>query len=387
MSSAKQPGSSSDVVKLHSEAKLQGEFERASLFEPIQVGDLHLKNRILMAPLTRTRATKEHVPTPIMAKYYAQRASAGLIISEATGISRTGLGFPFAPGLYTSDQVEGWKVVTEAVHAAGGKIFAQLWHMGRTAHPSFWGGDKPLSCSATTLSGLAHTYEGRQPYVEARELTVSEIQQVISDYAMAARNAIEAGFDGVQIHAANGYLIDQFLRDGTNFRTDEYGGSIANRLRFLLEATRAVADEVGAGRTAVRLSPNGASQECDDSDQDALFTAAGAALSELGLAFLELRDVGMHGTFGASNRLQLAPLIRRVFRGPLILNSDYTYATGQHMLDTGLADGISWGRLFIANPDLPHRFKEGLPLASGDDMTFWYSQGEEGYTDYPESEE
>lgn len=364
-------------------APLRAASRTPSLHDPIRLGAIEAKNRIIMAPMTRTRATRDHVPTPLMAEYYAQRASAGLIISEATGISREGLGFPYAPGIYTAAQVEAWKPVTAAVRAKGGRIFAQLWHMGRTAHPSFWGGDRPLSSSATRLSGLAHTYEGRQPYAEARALETGEIPQVVAQFADAAKHAMAAGFDGVQLHAANGYLIDQFLRDGVNFRTDRYGGPIENRIRFLLEVTGAVADTIGADRTSVRLSPNGGDQEVDDSDQDALFTAAGAALSPLGLAFLELRDVGPHGTFGSSTRLQVAPLIRRVFKGPLILNADYTMVTGQHTLDIGLADAISWGRLFIANPDLPRRFAEGLPLACSDDMTYWYSQGAQGYVDYP----
>ena len=249
-----------------------------SLFDPIRLGAIHAPNRIIMAPLTRGRATREHVPTPLMAEYYAQRASAGLIITEATGISQQGLGWPYAPGLWNEQQVAAWRVITEAVHAAGGRIAAQLWHMGRMVHPSFLGGAQPVSASATTAPAKAHTYDGRAPYGEARPLRTDEIPGLLEDYRRAARNAIAAGFDGVQIHAANGYLIDQFLRDGTNHRDDQYGGPIENRIRLLSEVTAAVAETVGADRTGVRLSPNGEIQGCNDSNPEPLFQAAAAAL-------------------------------------------------------------------------------------------------------------
>ncbi|ARS27971.1 alkene reductase [Sphingomonas sp. KC8] len=354
----------------------------ASLFDPIHLGAIEAPNRILMAPLTRARATRDHVPTPIMAEYYAQRASAGLILSEATGISQEGTGWPYAPGLWNDAQVAAWKPVTEAVHKAGGRIFAQLWHMGRIVHPSFIGGQAPVSASATTAPGNAHTYEGKQPFVAARPLRLDEIPRLIEDYAHAARNAIAAGFDGVQLHAANGYLIDQFLRDNSNHRDDAYGGSIANRIRLLTEVTGKLVEIVGADRTAVRLSPNGDSQGVDDSDQDALFTAAAKALDGFGLAFLELREPGPGGTFGASDRPAVAPAIRQVFSGPLVLNSDYGHDTAQAVLDSGAADAVSFGRTFLANPDLPYRLANGLPLQQDDPRT-WYSQGHEGYIDYP----
>ena len=226
-----------------------------TLFDPLRIGRLTCPNRIWMAPLTRGRATREHVPTELMARYYAQRASAGLIISEATGISVEGSGWPYAGGLWGAEHVAHWRVVTQAVHAAGGRIFAQLWHMGRLVHPSLHG-VLPVSASATTAPGQAHTYEGKQPYAMARALPIDEIPRLIGDYVHAARNAVEAGFDGVQLHAANGYLIDQFLRDGSNRRTDAYGGPIENRIRLLREVTSALADAVGPDRTAVRLSPS-----------------------------------------------------------------------------------------------------------------------------------
>ena len=353
-----------------------------SLQDPIQLGAIHAPNRILMAPLTRGRSTRDHVPTPIMATYYSQRASAGLIISEATGISRQGLGWPYAPGLWTDEQVAGWKPVTEAVHQAGGRIIAQLWHMGRIVHPSFIGGEAPVSSSATTAPGKAHTYDGKQPYAEARALRIDEIPALLADYRHATANALAAGFDGVQIHAANGYLIDQFLRDSANKRTDEYGGPVENRIRLLREVAETVISVAGAGRTAVRLSPNGDTQGCNDSNPEDLFAAAATALSALNIAFLELREPGMGGTFGKADRPPVAPTIRRHFAGPLVLNSDYTGPTGQAALDSGAADAIAFGRTFLANPDLPYRIEHNLPLTP-DVMATWYSQGAEGYTDYP----
>jgi N-ethylmaleimide reductase len=352
-----------------------------NLFDPIQLGAIAAPNRILMAPMTRGRATRDHVPTPIMADYYAQRAGAGLIITEATGISQQGLGWPYAPGIWSAEQVAAWKPVTAAVHAKGGRIVLQLWHMGRVVHSSL-GGEQPVSSSATAAPGDAHTYDGKQPYEVARPLAIEEIPGLIADYVTAARNAIEAGFDGVQIHAANGYLIDQFLRDGANHRDDAYGGSPENRVRLLREVTQAVADAIGADRTAVRLSPNGDTQGVDDSDPASLFPVAAQALEAIGIAFLELRELHPHGTFGASDAPRQSPLIRRHFSGPLVLNSDYDLARAQADLDSGLADGIAFGRGFLANPDLVDRLGTGAPVNPGDMATF-YSQGAEGYTDYP----
>ncbi|WP_428313250.1 alkene reductase [Hydrocarboniphaga sp.] len=352
-----------------------------TLFDPIKAGALQCPNRVWMAPLTRGRASRDHVPTELMAEYYAQRASAGLIITEATGISVEGSGWPYAGGLWGVEHVRHWKTVTEAVHAAGGRIFAQLWHMGRLVHPSLHG-VQPVSASATTAPGQAHTYEGKAPYVQPRELALAEIPRLIADYVHAARNAIAAGFDGVQLHAANGYLIDQFLRDGSNHRQDAYGGPVENRLLLLRQVTRALVDEVGADRTAVRLSPNGDSQGVDDSNQNVLFPAAAAALDELGIAFLELREPGPNGTFGKSERPPVAPLIRERFKGVLVLNSDYDLQRGQAALASGAADAITFGRKFLANPDLPARLAQGIALTA-DDMKTWYSQGAEGYTTYP----
>ncbi|HEX7782839.1 MAG TPA: alkene reductase [Sphingobium sp.] len=352
------------------------------LFDPVKLGDIEAPNRILMSPLTRARATRGHVPTHIMPAYYAQRATAGLIISEATGISQEGLGWPYAPGIWSPEQVEGWKPVTEAVHEAGGRIALQLWHMGRIVHPSFLNGAQPVSSSATTAPGDAHTYDGKQPYTEARPLELAEIPRLLDDYARAARNAIAAGFDGIQLHAANGYLIDQFLRDGSNHRDDAYGGSPENRVRLLREVTDVLVNEAGAGRTGVRLSPNGNSQGVDDSNPESVFTVAAQALDALGIGFLELREQKPYGTFGSSDVPRLSPLIRQHFKGTLVLNSDYDKEKAQADLDSGLADAIAFGRPFISNPDLPERLEKNLPLQQAN-METWYSQGVEGYTDYP----
>lgn len=357
-----------------------------SLFDPIQLGAVAAPNRILMAPLTRARATREHVPTPVMADYYAQRADAGLIISEATGISREGLGWPFAPGLWTEEQIEGWKPVTEALHKAGGRIFAQLWHMGRIVHPSFLDGAQPLSSSATTAPGQAHTYAGKQDYAEARSATKDDIARVLDDYSRATRNAIRAGFDGVQLHAANGYLIDQFLRSSANHRDDEYGGSPVNRGRLLREAVQRLIAEAGADRTAVRFSPNGNSQGVEDPDPEAVYVPAAQFLSDAGVAFLELREQGPEGTFGRSDQPRISPAIRKVFKGPLVLNQDYNLAGAQAEIASGNADAIAFGRPFIANPDLVQRLRAGAPLNTPDARTF-YTQGAEGYLDYPLLEE
>jgi 2,4-dienoyl-CoA reductase-like NADH-dependent reductase (Old Yellow Enzyme family) len=353
-----------------------------SLFDPINLGAVLAPNRVVMAPLTRGRATRDHLPTDLMQTYYAQRAGAGLIITEATGISRQGLGWPFAPGIWTMEQVEAWKPVVAAVKEAGGHIFCQLWHMGRLVHPSFLDGEPPVSASATTAPYKAHTYDGRQPYGEARALKVEEIAGVVDDYARAAAYAIAAGFDGVQVHAANGYLIDQFLRDNTNLRDDDYGGSEENRIRLLREVVTAVAGMVGSERTAVRLSPNGDSQGANDSNPHSLFPAAAAMLSGLEIAFLELREPLADGTYGKAEVDPVAPLMRSAFAGPLVLNSDFTLERAQAALAEEAADAISFGRPFIANPDLPQRLANGAELAQ-DDRATWYSQGAEGYIDYP----
>lgn len=353
-----------------------------SLFDPIRLGAIDAPNRILMAPLTRGRSTRGHVPTEVMVAYYRQRASAGLIITEATGISQEGLGWPYAPGIWTEEQAQAWKPVVDAVHAAGGRIALQLWHMGYLVHPDFLGGQPPVSSSVGTAPDEAHTYEGKKPYGEARALREDEIPRLLADYENAAKNAVAAGFDGVQIHAANGYLIDEFLRDKTNLRQDAYGGAVENRVRLLREVTEAVAGVAGADRTGVRLSPNGDTQGTDDSNPVPLFSEAARVLSEIGIAFLELREPGPDGTFGKASVPPVSPAIRGAFTGPLVLNSDYDGASGQRELDDGRADAIAFGRTFLANPDLPARLRAGAVL-NKDDPTTWYTQGPEGYLDYP----
>ena len=353
-----------------------------SLFDPVRLGAIAARNRILMAPLTRARSTMDHVPTPIMIDYYRQRAGAGVIISEATGISPAGLGWPYAPGLWTKAQVAGWQPIIEAVHQAGGLIVAQLWHMGRVNHSSLPGRSQPVSSSATAVPMQVRTYDGKKDAEVARAMTHDDIATTLDDYRLATRNALAAGFDGVQIHAANGYLIDQFLRDNANFRTDEYGGSIENRIRLLREIAAAVAEVAGADRTGVRLSPNEERQGVNDAHPEPLFEAAAAALSTLDLAFLEVREPGYDGTTGKAERPPVAPLMRRAFKGAFVLNSDYTKAKGQAALDAGEADAIAFGRAFIANPDLPARLAQDLPLAA-DDTATWYTGGTSGYADYP----
>lgn len=353
-----------------------------TLFDPVDLGAIHCPNRILMAPCTRGRASPGHLANELMAQYYAQRATAGLLISEATGISKEGLGWPSAPGIWNDAQRDSWKPVTEAVHKAGGRIILQLWHMGRLVHSSFNDGKQPVSSSATRGPGQAHTPTGRHDLEDARPLRLDEIPRLIGDYVNAAEKAKAAGFDGVQLHSANGYLLDQFLRDNSNFRDDDYGGSIENRIRLTTEVTKALCDVWGADRVSVRLSPNGDSQGVDDSQPEALFTAAAAALDALGIGFLELREPDANGTFGSTDVPRQSAAIRRAFKGKLVTNSDRSPEEAQAELDAGV-DAVSWGRWFMANPDLPRRFREKLPLNELLGAKTWYSPGPEGYTDYP----
>jgi len=355
------------------------------LFDKLELGAIALPNRIVMAPLTRARAGREGVPNALMAAYYAQRASAGLIISEATGISREGLGWPNAPGLWSRSQVQGWKQVTEAVHHAGGRIVAQLWHMGRLVHPDL-GRGQPISSSATTAPDYAHTYDGNKPYVEARAATPGDIRRIIADYIWAARNAMAAGFDGVQIHGANGYLVDQFLRDGANFRTDDYGGSIENRLRFVSQLLEAVGDAIGMDKVGIRFSPNIYSQGVEDSDPIPLFTALATRLEELQVPWIELREAHQPTSAGAIPTAPVSPAMRSLYSGAILLNSDYDGPSAHDRMAEGVADGISFGRPFIANPDLVDRIAVGAPLSAGDSATF-YAGGAKGYIDYPTFDE
>jgi 2,4-dienoyl-CoA reductase-like NADH-dependent reductase (Old Yellow Enzyme family) len=359
----------------------------SSLFDPITIGAIEAPNRIFMAPLTRLRADFSHTPQPLMAQYYQQRAKAGLIIAEATGISKEGLGFPTAPGVWLDEHVEGWKLITEAVHSAGGRIILQLWHMGRLVLKDYNDGKPPVSSSATQAPEKAYAPDGsRKPYDEARPLRLDEIGRLLDDYALAAENAKRAGFDGVQLHAANGYLIDQFIRDGVNFRDDAYGGPIENRIRLLGEVVQRLIDIWGKEYVHVRLSPNGNTQGVNDSNPQETFPAAAALLDKIGIASLELREPPMDGTFGKSEYPPIAPAIRKNFSRTLILNSDYLPDRAMKTMEEGLADAISFGRTYIANPDLVERIKQNAPL-NKDNIKTWYIPGPEGYIDYPTLEQ
>ena len=360
-----------------------------ALFQPLRLGAITAPNRILMAPLTRGRATPPgFVPNKMMETYYRQRASAGLIITEATGISVEGLGWPNAPGIWNTEQVEGWKPITDGVHEDGGRIVLQMWHMGRIVHPDFLGGEPPVSASATTAPGHAHTPTGRKDYEQARALTLDDIKRLVEDYRKAAANAKDAGFDGVQLHGANGYLIDQFLRRSTNLRDDDYGGSAQNRARLLGEVLDALIDVWGADRVGLRLSPNGETQGADDPDPAVTFGAAAQVAQDRDIAFLELRQPGPEGTFGSTDVPQQDAHIRSIYKGPLVLNSDYVPADAAKDVESGRADAISFGRPFISNPDLPTRIAKGAALAENVNVPqSWYLPGAAGYIDYPTLEE
>ncbi|MCR0983655.1 alkene reductase [Roseomonas populi] len=352
------------------------------LFQPTRIGAIELANRVAMAPLTRSRALAGDVPRPTAATYYAQRASAGLIISEATQISQQGKGYAWTPGIHSKEQVQGWKAVTEAVHAKGGKIVAQLWHVGRISHPDLQPGNaRPVAPSAITPQGQAFTEAGFKPHEEPRALELDEIPGIVATYAQAARNARDAGFDGVEIHAANGYLIDQFLRDGSNKRIDNYGGSIENRIRLMLEVTQAVTDAIGADRTGIRLSPVTPANDARDSDPFPLFKRAVEALAPFNLAYLHMIEGATGGPRDVVPGFDYAAL-KAAFRGPYMANNGYDFALADTALREGRADLIAFGRPFIANPDLVERMKAGAPLATPDKATF-YGGDEHGYTDYP----
>lgn len=351
------------------------------LLHSLKLGTLTLPNRVLMAPLTRGRATVEGVPTALMAEYYTQRAGAGLIITEATPISQRGYGWVQAPGIYKPSHVKGWQTVTDSVHKSNGRIFLQLWHMGRVAHPDFMGGQTPVAPSAIAAKGESNTYTGKKAFVTPHALTVDEIKTTVEDYKNAAKLAKDAGFDGVEIHGANGYLIDQFLRDGTNKRTDAYGGSPENRARFLLQVTEAVTSVWGGDRVGVRLSPRNPYNDMSDSDPLHTFGLAAEKLNAYGLAYLHTMEPLLgHPRAGEGERV--SPLLRKVFKSVLIANGGYTKDLGEKALAQNEADAIAYGVLFLANPDLPERFKSNAPLNTPDMATF-YTHDAKGYTDYP----
>jgi len=346
-----------------------------SLLDPIQIGDMNLPNRVIMAPLTRLRGTPNHIPTALMVEYYAQRASAGLIISEGVPVVPQGVGYANVPGIWSPQQVEAWKPVTESVHEAGGRIFAQIWHVGRISDPRFLEGRLPVAPSAIQPAGHVSLVRPLTEFVTPRALDKSEIPGIVEAYRKGAENAKQAGFDGVEMHGANGYLLDQFLQDGSNHRTDEYGGSIENRARLMLEVTDAVVSVWGAPRVGMHSAPRGDAHDMQDSNPAATFGYVARELGRRGLAFLCVRE------FIGPDRL--GPQLKKQFGGVYIANEKFSREQAEQVIQTGEADAVAFGQLFIANPDLPARFAGNAPLNTPDPGTF-YAPGPHGYTDYPE---
>ena len=345
-----------------------------TLFDPLRLGDLDLPNRIVMAPLTRLRAGDSQVPNALMAEYYAQRASAGLLITEGVPVSPQGVGYQGVPGLWSREQVEGWKLVTKAVHDKGGRIFAQIWHVGRISDPSFHGGQAPVGPSALPASGHVSLLRPERPYPTPRALTTEEVADVVEDFRKASENAKAAGFDGVELHGANGYLLDQFLQDGSNQRTDQYGGSIENRARLMLEAADAAIAVFGPGRVGMHLAPRADSHSMGDSNLAATFGYVATELGRRKIAFLCARE--------AEGADSLGPDLKARFGGVYIANERFTGETAQAALNAGTADAIAFGKAFISNPDLVERLRTGAELNAFDPSTFYGGAGH-GYVDYP----
>ncbi|MBS0521390.1 MAG: alkene reductase [Proteobacteria bacterium] len=345
-----------------------------TLFDSLQVGDLRLPNRIVMAPLTRSRATDSRIPNALMATYYTQRATAGLILSEATSVTPMGIGYAATPGIWSTAQVEGWKLVTDAVHRAGGRIMMQLWHVGRISDPMFLDGAQPVAPSAVAPEGFVSLVRPKKAFVTPRALTLEEIPGIVEAYRQGAANAKAAGFDGVEIHGANGYLLDQFLQDRSNQRTDQYGGPIENRARLMLEVTDAVISVWGAGRVGMHLAPRGDSHSMGDSNPAKTFGYVASELGRRRIAFICAREYEGPDSLG--------PQLKKTFGGPWIANEKFSRDSAQAALDAGRADAVAFGKDYIANPDLVARFKAGAPLNKWNMETF-YSPGPEGYTDYP----
>lgn len=344
------------------------------LFDPITIGDINLKNRIIMAPLTRCRSGSERIPNLLMAEYYSQRASAGLIISEATSISPMGVGYPDTPGIWSKEQIEGWKLVTNAVHSMGGKIILQLWHVGRISHQYYLNGARPVAPSAIAADGHVRLLNNQENYPIPRALELEEIPDIIEEYRKGAENAKEAGFDGVEIHGANGYLLDQFLQDNSNKRTDKYGGLIENRARLMLEVTDAVISVWGAGKVGMHLSPRCDAQSMGDSNPLSIFKYVASELRKRKIAFICAREYLADDSIGDE--------IKKEFGGIYIANEKFSLETAEELLQAGRADAIAFGKLFISNPDLPARFLKRAELNAPNPETF-YSPGKSGYTDYP----
>lgn len=352
-----------------------------SLFEPFALGAIPLANRIAMAPMTRSRAGAERIPGELTLRYYVQRASAGVLITEATQVDPTGVGYLGTPGIHSAEQVAAWRRITDAVHAAGGRIVLQLWHVGRISHTSLQpGGIAPVAPSAIAAKGQTYTMEGLQDFSTPTALTIDGIREVVGQYAHGAANALHAGFDGVEIHAANGYLIDQFLRDGSNHREDAYGGSVENRVRFLREVTEAVVGVWGADRVGVRLSPLSPFNDMQDGDPFTTFRVAAETLRPLGLAYLHVIEPAATATDGPAQRI--TPVLKRAFGGTVMANGGYTRASAEAVIAAGEADLVSFGAPFISNPDLVERLRHSSELAAPEPSTF-YVGGEKGYVDYP----
>lgn len=352
------------------------------LFTPVQVGDLNLPNRVLMAPLTRCRASEGRVPNALMAEYYVQRASAGLILTEATSVTPMGVGYPDTPGIWSAEQIEGWKRVTQAVHAAGGRIFLQLWHVGRVSHPDFLDGALPVAPSALAPEGYVSLLRPKRPYVAPRALETEEIPDIVEAYRQGAENAKLAGFDGVEVHGANGYLLDQFLQDSTNRRTDRYGGSIENRARLLLEVTDAAIGVWGAGRVGVHLAPRCDAHTMGDSDPLATFSYVARELGKRKIAFIFARE--------SVDAPRLGPQLKAAFGGVYIANESLTREAAEQVIAAGEADAVAFGKDFIANPDLPLRLLKQSPLNPARPESFHgygLSDPVTGYTDYPTLEQ
>jgi 2,4-dienoyl-CoA reductase-like NADH-dependent reductase (Old Yellow Enzyme family) len=350
-----------------------------SLFDPIKVGPLTLSNRIWMAPLTRTRALEgSRVPAPLAIEYYAQRAGAGLILTEATSVTAMGVGYPNTPGIWSDEQTEGWKPIVDAVHKKGGHIYLQLWHVGRISDPVYLNGAQPVSASAIAAGGHVSLLRPQKNYDVPRALETSEIPGIIAAYKKGAENAKKAGFDGVEIHGANGYLLDQFLQDSTNHRTDAYGGSREKRARLMLEVADACCEVWGADRVAMHLAPRGDAHTMGDSDLKGTFTYVAKELGKRKLAFLCAREHQAADSIG--------PLLKEAFGGLYVANENFTKESGQAALDAGIADAIAYGKAYISNPDLETRFRKNAPLNAWDMKTF-YAPGPQGYTDYPALED
>jgi N-ethylmaleimide reductase len=346
------------------------------LLSPYQLGPLALGNRMVMAPMTRSRALDGNVPNPLAATYYAERASAGLIVTEGTQISPQGVGYIRTPGIHSPEQIAGWRTITDAVHRAGGRIFAQLWHVGRVSHPDFHGGQLPVAPSAIAADGEVFTFEGPKKMVAPRALETHEIPGIVEQFRRGAENAKAAGFDGVELHGANGYLLDQFTRDGTNARTDAYGGSLQNRIRLPLEVTDAVVSVWGPARVGYRISPNGAFNSMSDADPVATFSALTTELNKRGILYVHVIDPVADGA------KRISPLLRPKFDGTYIVNGGFDQAAAEAAIASGETDLVAFGVPFLANPDLPKRYRTRGPLNTPDRATF-YAGEEKGFVDYP----